>query len=96
MRNAAAVRDEHSLPARGYDALVVDLYTGETPLELLTAESLGRLKQVWLKPGGVLCMGGMSVQAVHACVQAVTVCVQAVTACVQAVTAYVRGCSRMC
>ena len=44
VRNAAAVRDEHSLPARGYDALVVDLYTGENPLELLTAESLGRLK----------------------------------------------------
>ena len=32
-----------------YDALIVDLYTGDNPLEMLTAEALGRLKREWLK-----------------------------------------------
>ena len=32
-----------------YDALIVDLYTGDNPLEMLTAEVLGRLKREWLK-----------------------------------------------
>ena len=32
-----------------YDALIIDLYTGDNPLEMLTAEALGRLKREWLK-----------------------------------------------
>ena len=32
-----------------YDALIVDLYTGDNPLEMLTAEALGRLKREWFK-----------------------------------------------
>ena len=54
VRDAAAVRRYHGLPERGYDALVIDLYTGENPLEMLTTESLGALKRAWLRSGGTL------------------------------------------
>ena len=42
------------LLALRYDALIVDLYTGDNPLEMLTSDSLGQLKRAWLQPGGAL------------------------------------------
>ena len=42
------------ITAPRYDALIVDLYTGDNPLEMLTADSLAQLKRAWLQPGGAL------------------------------------------
>jgi hypothetical protein len=36
-----------------YDALIIDLYTGDNPLEMLTAEALVLLKREWLKVIGL-------------------------------------------